>query len=292
MINKCLVPFLCLSSILALTARTFAEAPQLSEGTLIVKTGDYAASFLESASWTLDTLDYKDIPLITPTGANQTVVKLSPAPEVPEKEQWIGTKHGQEVIESVALKVDGKSYELKNPFSAPAGKVYEVVKVSRFGPFRGHWEVKITPSGVKESASFELIEDNADKVAFAYVFMHCWSPKMTDWLAVLKDGTELVERFPSEASKSLQKVISMLAVYSETEKAGAVVTYPKPYEGYKDKQNFLNNFPGRHNKHYLTVSREALTKETYTCTIQGFLAGPDDWTKTARQLSQDRAAAQ
>jgi hypothetical protein len=292
MINQCLTYLVCASGLLAFSCNSSAEVPRLTEGTLTLKTGDYEVSFLESASWTLDTLNYKGIPLITPTGANQTVVKLLPTPEVAEKDQWIGTKHGLEVVESVMLKVDGKSYELKQPLTAPAGTNYEVVKVSRFGPFRGHWEVKVTPTGIKETASFELVEDNADKVAYIYVFMHCWSPEMTDWMAVLKDGTDIVERFPSEASKRLQKAISMLGVFSETESAGAVVTYPKAYEGYKDRQNFLNNFPGRHNKHYLTVSREALTKETYTCTIQGFQASPDDWRQVALGVAKNRSAAQ
>lgn len=254
-----------------------AKGPQLVDGVLTLRAGDYTATFTEEAFWTLDTLDYKEVALITPTGANQSVIKLQPRSGLAEKDEWVGTKHGHEVVESMTLEIDGKTFKLPTTEALPEGKSYRLEKVARFGPLRGTWTVELDADGLKEKASFEKAEPDISQIAYAYVFMHCWSPRMQDWMAVLKDGSEVGERFPDTASKSLQDDVSAVAVYSADEQTGAVLAYPKAYQGFVGRQSFLNNFPGRHNKLYLTLSREALVREPYSCFVQGFSAAPDQW---------------
>jgi hypothetical protein len=166
----------------------------------------------------------------------------------------------------------------------PKGERYLLRKVSRFGPLRGTWEVGLDANGLKEKATFEKAGEDLSPVAYAYVFMHCWSPRMMNWLAILKNGTQVAERFPDEASKSLQKDISALAVYSETERTGALLTYAKVYPGLEGRLSFLNNFPGRHNKLYLTVTPSQLVAEAYSCEVRGFQAENNHWEQTVADM--------
>jgi len=265
------------------TQAVAAEAPKLSPGKLNLVAGDYSVEFSEDGCWTMNWLKYKGLALLETSGANQTVIKVKPKDGVPEKNEWIGTKHGGEIIESLALEVDGKVYPFEEPLQAPAGTSYKFIKVARYGPVRGHWTVVVDASGVTQTTKFEQVED-ISPIAYAYAFMHCWNPSMTDWRAILKNGSMVGEKFPQERTQSLKEDITALAVYSETEGVGAVVTYPKAYAGVANRKNFLNYWPKRHNKHYLCVTPANLVRETYTCTIRAFQAPGEGWVEKAREL--------
>lgn len=261
-----------------------ADEPTLKNGTLLLKTGDYTLDFREKAAWTIGNFTYMGKTLISFTGGNQTVINVV-RPVQTDPEAWIGSAHGREEVESVVLRVDGKEFPITSSFSAPQGEEYTLIKKSRLGPFLCNTETRLNAGGVEQTISFQA-DKSIDEVRYAYVFMHCWNYRLEDWLALLPDGEKLQDRFPTDQTTSLKRDISALALYSEADELGVVMTYEQPYEGDPLHSNFLINWPERHNKHYFRTLAKQMDGSTYKCRIEGFSATPGGWVEKALELSK------
>ncbi len=262
------------------------EKPQLTNSTLTLQAGDYKLQIAREGCWTMESLAYKGTTLVMDTGANQSVIKLKPRPDLPAKYEWIGTKHGGEEIESLQLEVDGVAYPVKVPMDAPAGDVYTFVKVSRFGPYRAHWSLTLSEEGLTENAKFEAVEDTS-QIAYAYIFMHCWNPSMKEW-AALGDGVTLGSgTIDKDNPRALETDITSAAVFSPTRGIGGVIAYPKVYKGVEGRKSFMKYREGKYNKLYLCVNPVELETESYECKVEGFTATSETWKKTAYALMQN-----
>ncbi|GHC08485.1 hypothetical protein [Cerasicoccus arenae] len=283
--KKGLVLLAAVYASVAFPHRVLAESkPVLSNDTLTLEAGDYQLKFSERGAWTIDGLSYKGAQILVDNGANQTVVKLKARPDLPSKYEFVGTKHGGEVIESLILEVDGEQFPVKQPFSAPKGSVYKLIKVSRFAPyFRGYWEVTLSSEGLTESARFDMLEDTF-QVDYAYVFMHCWSPKMTEWEALLANGKIDSGVFPSKSNRALETDVKATAFFSEADNVGAVLVYEKVYKGVSGRKSFLKYRSDYYNKQYLCVNRNELAEENYECKIVGFSVPRNSWKAVAEEL--------
>ncbi len=271
---------LILNTFPAAAQESSPHRPSLHEGTLTLRAGAYEVTFIESAAWTIGTVKFHNDPLIVRTGANQSVVNMKVAVQSGPN-QWIGTAHGGEVVQSVALRVDGESYPPEKFEAAPAGRSYQLVKESKLGPFRCHTEVTIDPSGLTQSVSFKA-EEEATLARYLYVFMHCWSPTLSEWLAILPDGSLLEERFPDEKETHLKSDLKTLALYNQERGYGVILNYDQPYSGEPGHGNFLINWPGRHHKHYFRISAQEANAKTYVCRIEGFTGNKEAWRERAR----------
>ncbi|HWL53059.1 MAG TPA: hypothetical protein VNQ90_11530 [Chthoniobacteraceae bacterium] len=256
-----------------------AAPPTLADGILTVEAGDYQVDFKKQSAWTIRSIRYRGVVLISPSGGNQAVLRL-PDPERKDP-LFIGNVHGGEQVESFTLVADGRPHPVAEGMSAPAANEYVVIKESLMGPIRYRSSVKISPQGIEESASFQLESDPAG-AEWIYAFMHCWAPEMSRWIAVLPDGSREEGAFRFDGTNTLKKDLRSLVVWSETTGTGAVMTYDEAYEGRPKLHNFLWNRQ-RDSKHYFQVSIDQALARTspYVCRIVGFQASPQDWEKVA-----------
>lgn len=273
-----------LSLLLAAAAGATTEAPALRKGVLTVFAGDYKADFREAAAWTLGNMFYQGKLILNYTGANQMVVNMK-RPDQASAEAWVGSSHGGEVIRSVVLKVDGKSYPLDESFAAPGGEKYQLVKESEIGPFLVMTETTVSAEGVRQDISIKE-KEAADETRYLYVFMHCWNPSLKEWVAFLPDGSEIAETFPLERTNLLKQDITALALYSPEDGVGAVMRYPEAYQGEPGHSNFLAVWPDRHNKHYLRMSPGQVAGKTFSADIQGFSTSEENWKAEAKRLAR------
>ncbi|WPJ95870.1 hypothetical protein SH580_20865 [Coraliomargarita algicola] len=279
--NAALMSLLLVSSI----ANAASAVPYLSDSSLKLEVGDYSLEISKEAAWTINTLTYQGEEILMDTGAHQTVLKMKKKEGVPAKYEFIGTKHGGEIIESLTLEVDGVVYPFRQPLEAPAGDIYKFTKVSRYGPVRGTWTVILSEQGLEELADFEEVGDTSE-VNYAYVYMHCWNPKMLTWSAILKDGgLEEGNFLGNVVEKGIRDDITGIALFSEKTGVGAVLAYPQVFPGVSNNKSFLKYRPSKYNKLYLMVNASRLVSESYSCKVKGFVAdSTDEWKPMAMDL--------
>lgn len=259
-----------------------AQAPELKSGVLTLYAGDYRVDFREAADWALGRIEYKGHPLVSYTGSNQSVINRR-MPDQTSPEVWVGGAHRGERIDSLVLKVDGREHSLETPITFPLGSVYEFVKHSRLGPVGYEVATEVSARGIRQRMSFTSL-DSLDGLRYAFPVMHCWAAAMNDWFALLADGKSVRGSFPEERGRHLKADIKALALYSASGGYGAVMIYAAPYQGEHGYHNFINNWPGRHNKHYLRMSPGQLAQAELGVFIAGFTATASHWTEVARSL--------
>ncbi len=154
-------------------------------GFMTAQTDNYKVLFEASSAWTMDEISYKDTVVAGPTGHFGTVL-------VPAGGKWIGTGHtegGREVVHTLALTVDG----VDTPIEVGAtftGHEIVLTKTSTIHKFAATHTITITDDEIVERAQLHATE--AHDLKLMYLFMHCWEPSTTTYLAELADG-ELVE---------------------------------------------------------------------------------------------------
>ena len=255
---------------------------RLSKGRLTISAGSYRADFSEKAAWTLREVFCADKPMLVATGAQQSVVN---ARRSGSKDPWIGTAHGREVVESIELLCDGKGYPVKEGI-AVSGDEFTLRKRSRLGPYAHTARVTVSAAGITEAFDYEVVEDGS-KVNFMYVFMHCFPNETAEWIACLKDGSEMRGRFRDDNSFSLHKVVRWLAVYSPKTQLVIVYVYPKAYEAKGSDGNKFWNRP-RDNKLYFQVipAKGLGAKFSYSVRLKAFEAAEGDWERRAKEAVQ------
>ena len=154
-------------------------------GFMTVQTDNYEVLFEASSAWTMDEIHYKGTMVAGPTGHFGTVL-------VPAGGKWIGTGHtegGREVVHAVTMTVDG----VDTPIEVGAtitGHDIVLTKTSTIHKFAATHTITITDDEIVERAQLHATE--AHDLKLMYLFMHCWEPSTTTYLAELADG-ELVE---------------------------------------------------------------------------------------------------
>ena len=251
---------------------------------------DYEAHFVAANpsthadyAWTLARLNYKERPLLTETGAHGAV--LRPTLEDGTLGELVGTRHGGEKIESMEIVVDGTAH----PFAPDLnlrGKKAALVKRSRVGPYHQESTVTLSDQGLAEKASFKLIE-NDDRVNIFYAFMHCLSKRFNHWITgSTGKGVEARGEFLADDSFTDLGAVKWLAVYSESEGSGAVMSYKECYDSQRPTTNRFWNRKDD-NKHYLWPSRLGKTggAAEFDCRLAGFEAEKEEWAQKAEKLA-------
>jgi len=249
---------------------------QVKEGILTLTEGPYRVSFIEKSAWTIRDLYFNNKLLLSPTGAFGSVANIKDF-------GWNGTGHGHEVIEKIALKIDGKSCPLKEGLKEQ-GRQFVLEKQSVIGPYRHFSAIIFDGKTIHEKFRYEIISDDS-KVNFIYAFMHCFTNKTDQWMAQLKDGKTEEGKFLDDNSFTLAKDIRWAAIYDSSETMGMVYVYPEVYTG---KKPFANSFWNRPRDNKLYLRPELPTgvgkKFAYEVTLQAFNAPASDWQQTARSL--------
>lgn len=254
---------------------------------LTIETGDYKAEFRPESAWTFGKVFYQGKPIISETGANQTVINVRRGKDDSVQDPWIGTGHGGEKIRSVQLEVDGRLFPLDSNLEAVQGRVFRVIKEADIGPFRLNSTVTVSPEGIEQDYAFRVLSD-ASSVNYMYAFMHCFNGFMSRWIADTGEDDWIRGEFYEDNSMTLKRDIRALAVYSEAEQVGAVLVYPEVYPGKPERANQLWNRP-HDNKHYLCIDPpvDPGARFRLRAKLTGFSAASADWEQAAiRQIAQ------
>lgn len=154
-------------------------------GFMTVQTDNYKVLFEASSAWTMDEIHYKGTMVAGPTGHYGTVL-------VPAGGDWIGTGHtqgGREVVHTVTMTVDGVDTPIKVGATFTGHEIV-LTKTSTIYKFAATHTITISDDEIVEHAQLHATEDFDLKLM--YLFMHCWEPSTTTYLAELADG-ELVD---------------------------------------------------------------------------------------------------
>lgn len=202
-------------SILTLNAKDPEAA--LKNGILTVFSGDYQATFSYGHRWNLSSLNYGDLPIIVPGGANQFTVKTK---NDDAEDVWYGGLGNAEDIQSATLYVDEEAYPL-DP-SGPGenrkfalGDTYAVEKVANVGPYEVTTRTTITSTGVTEKITLSARGDTKG-VDLIYPSRFSFSEDFGTWFAILEDGFEEEGDGGRKGSTTLNYWTKGLALYAES----------------------------------------------------------------------------
>lgn len=258
---------------------------------LLVTAGDYKIRFAERMSWTFRNITYKGKNITATSGAQQPVLNELKVPE--GMDRFLGTGHRKEQIESMEIIVlDSKNkvigtHEVKEGLNITEGESYIVHKRSKFysevgGLYYLHdAKITVSPAGIKQDYSFEVVADDYANVSFMYVFMHIFPKQTTHWLAGDDHGGTIEEgEFVADNSFTLKKDFRFCLVYNPEENLGVVLIYPKTYQGVGMKNAFWNR--DRDNKHYLRIDPKRTKGDvfSYSALLKVYEAHDKDSFKT------------
>jgi len=272
------------------TVRMFQKGQQ---NRFAVENGTMFVDFLEQHAWTIRNIRYGGDEIVGEHGANGTVVNAKPEADAKAKDPWIGTGHGKEKVQRLAILVDGqeRSYQPGGTFS---GRVVVIRKLSNLGPLNHVAEITFPVSGdrIIERHIYKVMEDLGQRFNFMYAFMHCNNNSLDQWLALAGDGKELEGRVGQGDGKfSLKQDVQAVIFYSAALKKGVVYAYPEVYEGADGFKNAIWDRKGD-NKLYFrpAVGKKYGVGDRFEFRLQviPFSADPDDWKAQAKELAEQR----
>ena len=112
---------------------------------------------------------------------------------------WVGTGHregGREEVLGIELIVDGQQREV--PVDGGDFEVASavIVKTSRLKSLLLTSRIELYPDRIEESQHVSFADET--HIETAYAFMHCWTPKTTEWISRRKDGELAKGEFTDE----------------------------------------------------------------------------------------------
>jgi len=228
----CMVAFLVLAAGCAVADQTErltkgVDVPKGSariiDGGVQFAAGDYTLVMREAYAWTIRSLSYKGIPIMTEhkTCSNGTVLKGRSFLDDKGHAQWVGTGHGNETVGSVHLFVDGRERPLRKD-AEYAGAEFRLVKRSDLKILTLEATTRLTASGLTETHRYRAKEDSPP-LTLLYCFMHSFDVKMLDWLAHRTDGSVARGTFANKGKTPFSSDnVDWAAVHNATDGLGAV----------------------------------------------------------------------
>ena len=196
---------------------------RIIDGGVQFAAGDYTLVMREAQAWTIRSLSWKGIPIMTERAgcSNGTVLKGRSFLDDKGHPQWVGTGHGNETVESVHLFVDGREKPLRKD-AEYAGAEFRLVKRSDLKILTLEATTRLTASGLTETHRYTAREDSPPLVLL-YCFMHSFDVKMLDWLAHRVDGSVARGAFANKGKTPFSSDnIDWTAVYNATDGISAV----------------------------------------------------------------------
>lgn len=255
---------------------TVGSPPVLENGVLTFQIGEYKLDFQEGSGWTIGWFRYRDIPIISFTGSNQTAIKFINDP-TPEDDAFLGGGHGGEEIISLEVEVDGKSFPLEN-LNAPSGKSFVFKKHSRLDGYECLTYTRLGADGLEQRIEMRG-EQVPENIQYVFIMMHCFTPQFLEYLGVIDEMTHVDGHLRGERERHIRSDLSGLGLFSESEGLAVVMKYKENYLGYEGNSNFINNWENRHNKHYFQVRPDSVLEQVYQNTIRVIETDTESWKK-------------
>lgn len=272
-----------LSLLFPLLAAAQAPPPPPDDGLLTLQSGPYRVIFSARQAWTIYEFHHADHMLGHHQGFYGTVL----IPDV-EGGNWIGTGHtegGREIVHSVTLTVDGHPRPLVMGETV-TGERLELVKHSTIHAFDARATITVTPREVIQRQEMTAREDVT--LRLLYLFMHCWVPTTTHWLAQLPDGEIIRGEFDNEGFE-VRRDTGWVAQH-EPHMGLSILQYTPRVASGTGSYTQIWDIP-RYHKHYTQRCRgEAFAqgdKLDYTMIVQIVEGETGDWEATqaaAREL--------
>lgn len=253
-------------------------------------------AFITDNTWCVYRIMHAERMMNSPTGGTGTVVHWDGKP--------VGTVHGGEVVQDVALSVDGNTIPLlgnqKPVFDRKAiwsgGKII-LKKTSLIGPFKheAEFEFGADQSSYAATHRYEVVTQITPErfKGYRYVFMQMMPPEFSEWVRFGADDKAVSGQLllPDEKAKTRDRAIwnervRAVACYAPDWQAGIVYAYPELYEGLSHLVD-----RGRKDRKYRGI---LFTKDKYDvgeklewrmrCTV--FDAAADQWRSKSETLAR------
>ena len=281
----------CLKTILAgmlsfVALVTSAGTVKITDIGAVFETGDYGVRLSKDISWTIREITFKDKTLMRDClGAfNGTVLKTRGKES--GKDDWVGTGHGCEVVESVTLFIDEKEQEIKDGV-VYSGSEFRFVKSSDLRVLKLEATIIINDSGILERHRY-AVSGTKVNISVFYIFMHSFDASMKEWLVKTSEDKLVSGNFTGSARHSFDGDIQWASLYSPVAKAGvAYVLKPAPGKAF---HFFWDRAHDR--KLYFCGPSENIRKMNegdsfeYTVKLVGFEALEDVWKEKAAKLTE------
>ncbi len=246
----------------------------------------------EKVYWTIREIRSGGTLLVGAYGANGAVANVKPAARPPDnKDSFMGTGHGFEIIRSYTVTLDGRDVDLK-PGESLGARGVTLTKTSKIGPLDQIAAIEFPASGDRlvERTRFTANCTLADTLNFVYAYMHCNDNALTDWLAWLDADKTIEGKCVSDnRSHGLQREIRAVALFGPEIGKGLVYAYPEVYPGGPNGNFFWDRV--RDNKLYFRpripgVINLAGDTVLYELTVMPFTATAANWREQAGKCVQ------
>ncbi len=245
------------------------------QGTLTCGTGDYTVTFAADRAWTLFDMRWRNVRFGLGNGFYGTVM-------TPKGGKWWGTGHtegGREIVHSLQLRVNGTLRPVRADETITGDEI-TIVKESTIWKFRVTARVSLSADGVFERTRLQALEDC--DLSGLYLFMLCFPPASSRWLAELPDGElregELVHDNGFEINTDTRWVAQFLP-----DPGLSLLCYtPRVIAGRKSMSKIWDK--ARYHKYYLqrclTESFPAGAELDYSVIVKVVPEEGDDWAAT------------
>lgn len=248
------------------------------EGFLTAHTDHYTIVFSAKQAWTIFTFTFDEHLIGHQRGFYGTVL-------IPKGGKWIGTGHtegGREIVHALRLLVDGQ----ETPVTAGAtvrGHCIELVKESTIHKFAARTTITVTDDHVVERQQLEAIEDIDLKLM--YLFMHCWQPTSTRWLAELPDGAGIHGDLDNQGNEVLKD--TRWCAQHQPDPGIAILTYTPKVASGEGSHTMIWDLARYHKLYTRRVggAGESFAKGDtldYTMIVRGVPGETGDWEATRR----------
>lgn len=190
------------------------------QGLMTVKTANFDVVFQAESAWTIDEIRYQGTVVAGATGHYGTVL-------IPAGGNFIGTGHsegGREIVHSLTMTVDGVETPVKVGGQV-SGHEIVLTKRSTIHKFDATHTITVTDDYITERATLRATEPHELKLM--YLFMHCWEPSTTKWIAELADGSIAEGEFAGDKSFKLNADARWVAQYMPEPGLGLVQYMPE-----------------------------------------------------------------
>jgi hypothetical protein len=269
-------------------ACTLAGAEDPRESALVtLRSAGLTVELQQAYGWTIQSLSYRGVPVITPTGACGTIAC------VPVAGGWVGSAHtagGLERVEAVSISVDGQPVEL-TPGESYSGDRIVLAKRSMLDKLRLDVTLTLAEGLLTERASLTATEDVV--VTTVYPFMYCITAQTTDWLAAPVQGEEQSGTFSAANELTWHDDWAWTAAWIPDRSTGVAVRHLAYAEGART----LTGYWDQERYHKLYVRWEAGQErwpEGFTVSgelaLRCFEAPAAGWREMARQVASEMVA--
>lgn len=250
---------------------------------ILADVGDLQVRFESRSFWTLYRIDYRGQRLCKDYFGSHygTVVNF---PGV----GFIGSGHTEnretEQVLSLALEVNGR--RVKQPQETYRCRRIRLIKQSQIRDLTLTTTITVRDNRIYEEVAMRALQPT--KATVIYHFMHPWVDSMTEFLAVLVDGTKVAGAFDGDGKMKVDMPTRWSAVYEPTLGKGAVTYVLDVPEG-KQWRTWYWDKPPSYRKHYLVTFQNdtvpAGEEFYYRIVTAPFTAELEEWKMKAQMVA-------